>query len=331
MNGAFDTLQSTYRKETSVIKKSIEDLFKNRDPRSLYEPCAYAFEGDGKYLRSFLVLLSAKAAGGNFSDTYNAAIAAELVHNFTLIHDDIMDRSEKRRGRKTLHEKYGIETALLAGDVLLVLAYEHLIRDCSKENSKEILDLFTKTGVRICEGQSLDMEFEARPDVSIMDYLDMAYRKTAITTETWCLIGATLANGTQEQQCSLAEYGKNLGLAFQIQDDYLDIAGKESVFGKPIGKDLLEGKKTYVFLRALEKAKKEDRAMLLRIRGRNSLSKNDIPSFKKLYERLGVLHDTRNEVEKYTAQAIKSISVFPENEGRRFLESLAKLLLARNR
>lgn len=326
-----NTFKKFYTTETTIIKNEIKNLFEGKYPRSLYEPCSYAFQGNGKYLRSFLVLLAAKATGGSSENVHNAAIAVELIHNFTLIHDDIMDHSEKRRGQKTLHKKYGLNTAILAGDALFVLAYESILKDCSVENSKEILTLFTKTGIRICQGQSLDMAFETRMDISSAEYLDMAYQKTAIATETWCFIGASLVKSPEKYKSAIAEYGKNLGLAFQIQDDYLDIAGDESVFGKPIGKDLLEGKKTYVFLRALEKATGKDRSMLLKITGSNKISKDEISTYKKIYEKLGVLEDTRVKIKTYTSKAIESLSILPDNEGRQLLEYLAKFLLTRER
>ena len=254
-----------YKTELNKIELRLAKLLKGKKPGSLYEPCSYILNGGGKRIRPFLVLISAKAVGSEFNKVYNAAIAVEILHNFTLVHDDIMDNSDKRRGRQTLHKKYDISTAILSGDNLVALAYENLLKDCY-ENINSVVSIFTKGVVEVCEGQSLDKEFELRKSVSIPEYKRMIYKKTAALIETCCSIGAQLANADQKQLKAVSDFGRNLGMAFQIQDDLLDITAKESEFGKLIGGDLIEGKKTYLFLRALEKARGKDKENLLNIK-----------------------------------------------------------------
>ena len=254
---------SLYEIERNKINKILSFALKNRNPISLYEPGSYILNSGGKRLRPLLVLLSAKAVGGKFNDAYNAAAAVEMLHNFTLVHDDIMDNADKRRGRLTLHKKYDHNTAILAGDSLLSIAYEFLLKDCNG-NAKEVISSFTHGLIEVCEGQSLDTDFELRKNVSLSEYIVMIKKKTAAMAEMCCKIGALLGGGTKKQVNALGKYGLNLGIAFQIQDDLLDISADEKEFGKTIGGDLVEGKKTFLFLEALEKSKGEDRKKLLK-------------------------------------------------------------------
>ncbi|MBN1638673.1 MAG: polyprenyl synthetase family protein, partial [Ignavibacteriales bacterium] len=183
-------IKNIYTKQRKRIDKKFEILLKGKTPNSLYEPCEYIIIGGGKRLRSFLVMLSAYAVGGKMNSVFNAALSVELLHNFTLVHDDIMDNSEKRRGMPTLHKKYDISTAILAGDSLIALAYKYLLKDCFGENVKRVVEIFTNGVIEVCEGQSYDKEFETNSDVNIKDYLLMIRKKTAILLQTCCEIGA---------------------------------------------------------------------------------------------------------------------------------------------
>jgi geranylgeranyl diphosphate synthase type II len=305
-------------------------LLKGKKPGSLYEPCSYILNGGGKRIRPFLVLISAKAVGSEFNKVYNAAIAVEILHNFTLVHDDIMDNSDKRRGRQTLHKKYDISTAILSGDNLVALAYENLLKDCY-ENINSVVSIFTKGVVEVCEGQSLDKEFELRKSVSIPEYKRMIYKKTAALIETCCSIGAQLANADQKQLKAVSDFGRNLGMAFQIQDDLLDITAKESEFGKLIGGDLIEGKKTYLFLRALEKARGKDKENLLKVVRKKGIKHREIQKYKNIYLKLGILKDAEREIEKYTKLALKNLSSLPNEEGKALMHWLANFLINRNK
>jgi len=319
-----------YEKERKKINTRLESVFNKREPRSLYEPSSYIISGAGKRLRPLLVLLTAKAIGGKIDVAYNAAVAVELLHNFTLVHDDIMDNADKRRGRLTLHKMFNESTAILVGDSLLSVAYEYLLKDCNT-NSKDILNSFTKGLVEVCEGQGLDTEFEHRRNVSLDEYLLMIKMKTASMIKMCCEIGSALGGGDKESIKSIALYGLNLGIAFQIQDDLLDITADEEKFGKRIGGDLLEGKKTYLFIKALEKAKGEDRRSLLKVIDNKGIRINQVNKYKALYEKLNVVDDAKDSINYYTKKALKSLSVIKNEKDRKILIWLADTLLRRNK
>ena len=319
-----------YEKERKKINTRLESVFNNREPRSLYEPSSYIISGAGKRLRPLLVLLTAKSVGGKFDVAYNAAVAVELLHNFTLVHDDIMDNADKRRGRLTLHKKYDENTAILVGDSLLSVAYEYLLKDCDT-NSKDILYAFTKGLVEVCEGQGLDKEFEHRRNVSLDEYMLMIKMKTASMIKMCCEIGSTLGGGTKEEIKGITNYGLNLGIAFQIQDDLLDITADEEKFGKRIGGDLLEGKKTYLFIKALEKAKGEDRKALLKVIDNKGIRINQINKYKTLYEKLNVINDAKDSINYYTKRALKSLYAIKKENDRKILIWLADIMLKRNK
>ena len=316
-----------YERERIKINQILSDALKYRKPTSLYEPGSYILNSGGKRLRPLLVLLSAKAVRGKFQDAYSAAAAVEMLHNFTLVHDDIMDNADKRRGRLTLHKKYDHNTAILAGDSLLSIAYEFLLRDCNG-NAKEVISAFTHGLIEVCEGQSLDTDFELRKNVTLSEYIVMIKKKTAAMAEMCCKIGALLGGGTNAQVNALAKYGLNLGIAFQIQDDLLDISADEKEFGKTIGGDLVEGKKTFLFLEALEKSKGDDRQKLLKVIERKGIKKNQVMTYKAIYEKLGVLDDARNEIKTYTQRALRSINLL-DDENKSIFKWLADSLIHR--
>ena len=319
-----------YKSQIQKVDVILNLLLKNHKPKSLYEPCSYILEGKGKRLRPFLVLVSAKSVGGSFAKSYNAAAAVEILHNFTLVHDDIMDNSDKRRGRLTLHKKYDINTAILAGDNLIALAYECLLKD-SKRNVNQVVSTFTHGIIEVCEGQSLDKEFELRDKVSLAEYKVMIYKKTAALAEMCCVLGGQLAGASKKEINALLSYGKNLGMAFQIQDDLLDIIGDEHEFGKKIGSDLVEGKKTYLFLRALQKAKGADKEQLQKVIVQKGIERSEIENYKNLYIRLGILKDAKKEIERYTKLAIESLTSLRNKEGKQLMIWLANALIHRNK
>ncbi len=320
--------RSLYTKQRKIVELRIKKVFANREPRSLYGPSAYLLESGGKRLRPLLVLLSAKAVGAKFSQAYNAAVAVELLHNFTLVHDDIMDNADKRRGRFTLHKKYDINTAILAGDGLLSIAYEYLLEDCNG-NTREILSAFTRGLVEVCEGQSLDKDFETRNKVTMKEYLEMIQKKTAAMAEMCCSIGAQIGNGSKSEINALRSYGRNIGIAFQIQDDLLDIIADEAEFGKVIGGDLIEGKKTFLFIKAFERAKGEDRRALFEVILNKGIKKHQVEEYKQLYQRLGVLDEAKNSIFHYTNVAINSLKKLSKTEDREIFKWIAYSLIER--
>jgi len=238
-----------------------------------------------------------------------------------------MDNANKRRGRITLHKKYDNNTAILTGDSLLSIAYEYLLKDCNG-NASEVIGSFTHGLIEVCEGQSLDTDFEKRKNVSLSEYLVMIKKKTAAMAEMCCKIGALLGGGTNSQVKALSNYGLNLGIAFQIQDDLLDISADEKKFGKTIGGDLVEGKKTFLFLEALEKAKGEDRKKLLKVVERKGIRRNQVKSYKIIYEQLGVLDDARREIKSYTQKALRSLNLLDE-KNKKIFQWLADSLIHR--
>lgn len=324
----FKSFRSLYSKQRKIVELRIKKVFAKREPRSLYEPSAYLLESGGKRLRPLLVLLSVKAVGAKFSQAYNAAIAVELLHNFTLVHDDIMDNADKRRGRSTLHKKYDVNTAILAGDSLLSIAYEYLLKDCNG-NAKNILTSFTKGLVEVCEGQSLDKEFELRNNVSLNEYVEMIRKKTAAMAEMCCSIGAQIGGGTKTEINALETYGRNIGIAFQIQDDLLDIIADEAEFGKVVGGDLIEGKKTFLFIKAFEKAKGEDKKALFEMILNKGIKRHQVDQYKEIYTRLGILDEAKKSIFHYSDIAVSSLNKLSKNEDKGIFKWIAFSLIER--
>ncbi len=330
MRGTEKQLSLFLEKEREKIELKLEQSLNKRRPQSLYEPASYIIKGGGKRLRPLLVLLSVKAVGGKLSNAYNAGAAVELLHNFTLVHDDIMDNADRRRNLLTLHKKYDLSTAILAGDSLLSVAYEYLLRDCNG-NSKIILKEFTKGLIEVCEGQSLDKDFEIRKTVSLQEYILMIKKKTAAMMEMCCRIGAVLGGGGKKEINALAGFGRNIGIAFQIHDDLLDITGNENDFGKFVGGDLVEGKKTFLFIKALEKSKGKERQMLLKVIKEKGVKHDEIQTYKNLYIKLDVLDEASSEIKRYTRKALGSINILKEEKYRLWFYLLADSLINRNR
>lgn len=317
-------------KERKIINAKLKKVLAKRKPRSLYEPSDYILADQGKRLRPLLVLFSAKAVGGKYKHAFNAALAVEMLHNFTLVHDDIMDNADKRRNKLTVHVKYDINTAILAGDGLLAVAYEYLLKDLIVPGN-EVVKYFTKGLVEICEGQSLDKEFELKKFVSINEYKIMITKKTAAMAEMCCAIGAQIGGGSTDEINALSLYGRNLGIAFQIQDDLLDIVGDENAFGKKIGGDLIEGKKTFLFLKALEKAKGKEKALLEKIIVNKGIQPGEVEDYKNMYKKLGVLEDAQKEIVKYTRKALQQIIHIKNESDRLLFTFLAHSLIKRTK
>ncbi len=319
---------SLIEKERKLINTKLKSVLAKRNPRSLYEPSDYILADQGKRIRPLLVLLTAKAVGGNSAKAYNAALAVEMLHNFTLVHDDIMDNADKRRNKLTVHIKYDVNTAILAGDGLLAVAYEYLLKNLIIPGN-EVVKSFTKGLVEVCEGQSLDKEFEIKKVVSIEEYLVMISKKTAAMIEMCCEIGARIGGGSSSQIKALTRFGKNLGIAFQIQDDLLDIAADEVEFGKKIGGDLIEGKKTFLFLKALEKSNGKDKAALQKIIVNKGIQPDEVEKYKMLYQKLNVLNDAKKEIVVYTQKALRQLNQLKNVNDRQLLTFLAYSLIKR--
>jgi len=238
---------SEYRDEfiTYLNSKKI-----TKEPRNLYEPITYILELGGKRLRPVLVLMTAEIFKTNYRKALDAAVAIEVFHNFSLVHDDIMDDAPVRRGKTTVHEMWDINTGILSGDAMLIMAYQ-LFENYESNVFRDLAKLFSKTALEVCEGQQYDVDFETRDDVIIPEYLKMIEYKTAVLVAAALKMGAIVAGASYEAQEQMYNFGLNLGIAFQLQDDYLDVFGDPEAFGKQVGGDIIENKKTYLYLKAL--------------------------------------------------------------------------------
>lgn len=318
-------------------KKSVDEILSGsvtlQKPETLYDPLKYVLNGGGKRIRPMLMIFSCEAAGGKMDDAINAAAAIEILHNFTLVHDDIMDNADTRRGQETVHKKWNENVAILCGDHLIGLAYSYLLKTQSAHIT-EIIRVFTEGIIEVCEGQSFDKEFEERKDVSLDEYLMMIRKKTAKMLETSALVGTLIGNGSPAQLQNIQNYAVNIGLAFQIQDDLLDISADESEFGKKTGGDLIEGKKTYLLLKALENVNEEKhRGLIMDIINNKGLKPEDegkISDIKKIYEKYGVIESAQKEIEKYTALADKYLDTIEDGEHKERLKWFSKMLMGRS-
>ena len=291
--------------------------FSNREPRGLYEPIAYALAAGGKRLRPQLAILGAQVFGANKKVVMPAAQALEVFHNFTLLHDDVMDHASVRRGRPTVHVKWNENTAILSGDQMLIEAYKCLER-LPKDKLPKVLQLFNKMATEVCEGQQYDVDFEHQTDVTLDDYLQMIRLKTAVLLATALHIGAYLAGATKKQQQALYEYGIHIGLAFQIQDDLLDCFGDQATFGKAIGGDIAENKKTFLWLTARDKMGADW-----------STEGRALEDVLRDYERLGVRQVAEQAIAEHTTAALNCLNNMPVNEATNALILLAQKLRSR--
>lgn len=293
-------------KAEEILKKvnsSIDALQLDKEPIMLYAPIKYILSIGGKRLRPVLMLLAYNMYKDNIDDIMSQACAIETYHNYTLLHDDLMDNADMRRGNMTVHKKWNDNTAILSGDTMLVLAYEYMMKG-QKEYLPKLLELFTKTAVEIGEGQQYDMDFESRQDVGEDEYIEMIRLKTSVLLACALKIGAMLAGAPQSHQDSLYKYGEQIGLAFQLQDDYLDVFGNEKVFGKAIGGDIVCNKKTYMLIKALELSNSEQRAELEHwITATQFDDKEKIKAVTKIYKEIGIDGLAKEKISYYYAQA----------------------------
>ncbi|MFA5011749.1 MAG: polyprenyl synthetase family protein [Ignavibacteria bacterium] len=314
----------------NLIECKLVTFTPNVAPIGIYEPMKYILDGGGKRIRPMLLIICCEAVGGVAEDALDAATAIEILHNFTLVHDDIMDNADTRRGRETIHKKWDSNTAILAGDGLLGYAYKSLLKTKS-DRIQEIAKSFTKAIIEVCEGQSYDKEFELRKKVKIDDYIMMIDKKTSGLLKCCAEIGALIGNASNKEIEALKYYALYTGLAFQIQDDLLDIVADEKKFGKKIGGDLYEGKKTYLLLKALESAVDNGDKQLLHYVIENKGVKNseDVMRIKDVYHKYGVLESAANKVEEYTTMANEQLEHIIESDAKNMLKWFSDMLLKR--
>lgn len=270
------------------VNDYLDHLPYNRKPASLYEPVKYVLAGGGKRIRPTLMLLSYNLFKDDPESILSSACALETYHNYTLLHDDLMDHAPMRHGRPTVHEKWNDNTAILSGDSMLVLSYQRMAQ-CRPEKLKPVLDLFTETALEIGEGQQYDMEFESRTDVQENEYLEMIRLKTSVLLACATKMGALLADASDSDAHNLYKFGEQIGLAFQLQDDYLDVYGDPAVFGKAIGGDILSNKKTYMLINALNRADAQSKEELMGWISRQEFNpKEKIAAVTTLYNKIGI-------------------------------------------
>ena len=281
----------------------LEEKVELKEPASLYDPILYILGLGGKRLRPILTLMTAEAFNEDYNKALNAALSIEVFHNFSLIHDDIMDAAPLRRGQPTVHEKWDINTGILSGDAMLIMAYQ-LFECYDATTFQDLAKLFSKTALQVCEGQQYDMDFETRDDVSVLEYLKMIEFKTAVLVGAAMKMGAIVASASKEDQDHIYEFGRLLGIAFQLQDDYLDAFGDPETFGKQVGGDIIENKKTFLYIKALEFSDAEDTLQLQHLFGINPSDATDkIETVKQIFQSSGAADATRKEIENYTKKA----------------------------
>ena len=295
------------------VDEALPGLVEEREPAELYEPVRYVLAGQGKRFRPVLLLLAAEALGAEAEKALPAALAVEVFHNFTLVHDDIMDHAAERRGRPTVQVRWDESTAILCGDLLMALSYDLLARlEKGTPQLGAILHAYYGMVARLCEGQTLDKVFEARADVAVADYLRMIDRKTGALLQTSLELGGRVAGAAPHHLDALRQTGRHIGRAFQIQDDLLDLTADDARWGKTIGGDLIEGKKTFLLLRMLERAEGEERAWFRRIVQDGGLPEEGVPEARERMERLGVLGEAREAVARHSAAALACLEGLPQ-------------------
>ncbi|MBT6745756.1 MAG: polyprenyl synthetase family protein [Flavobacteriales bacterium] len=321
-----DTTNLTERIETEIAKLDF-----SHNPPQLYEPISYILSLGGKRIRPVLLLLACDMFGKSIEDAIPQALAIEIFHNFTLVHDDIMDQAPKRRNQLTVHTKWNENTGILSGDVMLVCAYQQL---CKSEDKylAQLLELFNKTAIEVCEGQQFDMNYETETDVSISEYLRMIELKTAVLLGCSLQTGFIIAGGSSEDQHNIYEFGRNIGIAFQLQDDLLDVFGDPNKFGKQIGGDIISNKKTYLFLKASEIGTTEQKTQLNKLFGSVETDNSEkIDIVTGIYNDLSIQHRTETEMASYYNSAISFLDKINVPEDRKLpLRNFANRLMIRD-
>lgn len=311
----------------SIIAEAVEKLDLPEHPAELYEPVRYILSLGGKRLRPALLLMACDLFGGDVEAALEPALAIEVFHNFTLMHDDIMDNAPLRRGKATVHAKWNNNTGILSGDAMLVLSYQ-LMMQVEDRLLRPVLDIFNATALGVCEGQQLDMNFEKRNDVSIGEYLEMIRLKTAVLLGGALKTGALIGGADMEDAGLLNTFGENLGVAFQLQDDILDVYGDPEKFGKQVGGDIIANKKTYLLIKAFELADKQQTEELSNWISRANFDNDEkVAAVTAVYRSLGVRQYAENAMQDYARkafQALDAINLPEDTKGllRRFADGL---------
>jgi len=314
----------------AIISKEVDQLTFPAYPAELYEPIKYILSLGGKRMRPALLLMACDFFGGDVNKAISPALAIEVFHNFTLMHDDIMDNAPLRRGKTTVHERWNNNVGILSGDVMLIEGYK-LMMNVDEHLLRPILNIFNETAVGVCEGQQLDMEFETRNDVSIDEYITMIHLKTAVVLGGALKIGALIGGANEKDAGLLHVFGEQLGVAFQLQDDILDIYGDPEKFGKQVGGDIISNKKTYLLLKALELANPSQKTELKRwLSASPSDPKEKVSAVTELYNQLQVKHYAEGAMQAYADKAFAALDAINQPEDhKRYLRDFADGLMVR--
>ncbi|OFX19188.1 MAG: isoprenyl synthetase [Bacteroidetes bacterium GWA2_31_9b] len=303
-----------------------------REPFSLYDPINYTLLSGGKRIRPVLVLMSCNLFSEDINQTIDAAVGLETFHNFTLLHDDIMDKADVRRGNPTVHKKWNENTAILSGDAMFIKAYDFFLK-CKSPNLHEILTVFNNTALEVCEGQQYDMEFENRDQVSETEYIRMIELKTSVLLAAALKIGAIIGGANNSDAELLYEFGRNIGLAFQLQDDLLDVYGNTEVFGKMIGGDIVANKKTFLLIKAKELAKSKEREILEKyLNDKSCLREEKVKAITSIYDNINIKNITQNKIQEYHNKALEFLNKVSVSDERKIeLKKLTEKLIQREK
>ena len=337
----FDSLFKALKEKAKVVDETIFELIPEKEPKVIYDAARHYPLAGGKRVRPFIVLTSTEAVGGNPEKAVYAAAAVELLHNYSLVHDDIMDMDEKRRGRPTVHKVWGINMAILAGDLLFSKVFEAVAKIPVKaEKVVRVLDVIAKTSNELCEGQAMDLEFENKGTVTIEEYMKMISGKTGALIDASATIGGIIGTENEDYIRALSKYGRNIGIAFQVWDDVLDLIADEEKLGKPVGSDIRKGKKTLIVAHFLENAGEEDKAKFFKIFGKyagdvkgEGIIEEDIQEEVKeaieLLRKYGSIDYAAKVARELADEAKKALKTLPESEARGQLELLADFIVER--
>lgn len=319
-----ENYESILQNYLELIEQRIQVCSQIQEPRTLYEPISYTLTNGGKRIRPLLTVLGCQSVGGDPFDAIDAGIAIEILHNFTLVHDDIMDNSPIRRGKETVHTRWDTSTAILSGDAMVGLALKSLGSYSNFANFGRIIERFTQALIGVCEGQALDMEFNTKQEITSVEYFKMIKKKTAEVIRASLVLGGLCAGAVERDLQTLDIFGENIGIAFQLQDDLLDMIADQTKLGKRVGNDILEKKKTILILKAKEQAENdEDIELISKVYSSAKIDDTLIKDFDSLFQRLGIYEQVRKEVDSYIEKALESLEDLPRNEGTRILEFLA--------
>ena len=318
----------TFNQYLERVNAAIESLPYPAQPAHLYEPISYTMALGGKRIRPVLVLMACEAVGGDIEKAIMPAVGLEMYHNFTLLHDDVMDKADIRRGKPTVHVKWDDNTAILSGDAMLTMATQ-LIARADAAVMPQVMELFNRTAMEIYEGQQYDMDFESRGDVTVEEYIAMIRLKTSVLLGCACKMGALIGGADEATAQRFYEIGENLGLAFQLQDDMLDVWGDEATFGKAIGGDIMNNKKTFLLINACQRATDDNRIELaLWLNTENASRAVKVPAVTAIYERLGLKELSEAEIAKYNDKAMAAVfeTAVDEPAKKAFIDLISRLV-----